>query len=127
MKQKDLAAAVEVSESTVVKWLRGTIPGGQSLNRLAKVLDTTPDALLGPQIGSKPITLARDIANEVKSKGLDARSAQMAFEASLGKIQEEAGVYGTDWKKRALTAEGKLRRLHRTLKRLVQILEVREK
>lgn len=48
MTQRDLAARLGVSEVTVSRWLNGERnPSVQTLKRLAEILGTTPDDLLG--------------------------------------------------------------------------------
>lgn len=123
MKQKELAQQAKVSESTVVKWLRGTIPGAATMNRLCKVLRVTPDSLLEYRPVVDPIKVAKEAADGMQERGLSYRDAQIAFEENVSKMQEAVGEDATDWKHRALTAEGKLRRLSRTLKRLTTITD----
>lgn len=68
MTQRELAAKLGVSEVTVSRWLtegaNGRNPSVQTLQKIAEILDTTPDYLLGKSEASKN-------ANETKSGSID--------------------------------------------------------
>lgn len=68
MTQRELAAKLGVSEVTVSRWLtegaNGRNPSVQTLQKIAEILDTTPDYLLGKSEESKN-------ANETKSGSID--------------------------------------------------------
>ena len=51
LSQEELAARLHVVRQTVSKWEKGrSVPDAELLIRLAEELDTTPAALLGPEL-----------------------------------------------------------------------------
>ena len=48
---RDLATAMKVGENTPARWIRGTIPGGSQLAKLAQTLGVTMEALLRGNLG----------------------------------------------------------------------------
>ncbi len=120
--QKKLAADIGASEASVVKWLKGSMPLGENLNRLAEYFSLHPDYLLNP-------SRYRDYISEVDKEAeaitgtpqqKDAyfnrrlieeadklKVRQEGFEAAMS-LQEQMPVYGEDWRTRCLAAEDQL-------------------
>lgn len=65
MTQRELAARLGVSEVTVSRWMtdgaNGRNPSVQTLQRIAEILGTTPDHLLGKDSQEQKTTSARSV------------------------------------------------------------------
>lgn len=121
--QKQFANEVNVSQATVVKWLKGSQPLGDALNRAAAYFQIHPDYLLNPARYTSPLALAK-----AASEALDGtpEEKQAKFEevvkaetAKLKEIQSggaaDSGITDAQWKRRALAAERKLEKLRSIL------------
>lgn len=127
LNQLQFAAAVQVSQATVVKWLKGSVPKADALNRAANFFGIHPDYLFNPSRYSDPFKIAKEAA--AKISGSD-EEKQMEFERvvkietaklkarqqSIGEGMQASeritqGYDDIDWKKRALVAERKLERI----------------
>ncbi len=122
--QKELAAGVGSSEATIVKWLKGSVPLGPNLNRLADYFGIHPDYLLNPKRYTQLITDAAAEAEAIPDVKRRARAfnekvlqetkrlydRQEGFDAAMT-LREHAAAYGTDWQGRAISAERQLAEL----------------
>lgn len=99
--QKQLAADMDVSQATVFKWLNGTMPGGEKLNRLAAYFGLNPDYLLNPAKYDAPIIIARRVADDTPGTK---EEKQAAFEHALYELTDRLSEE-VDWQARAIEAE----------------------
>lgn len=76
----DLAREAGVSGTTVRQWIRGAIPEGRTLGRLAEVLQVDAQALLRGEI--KPINLPQESTNH-RREGSDAARASDSATAEV--------------------------------------------
>ena len=120
--QKKLAADIGASEASVVKWLKGSMPLGENLNKLASYFSLHPDYLLNPSRYRNYIAAA-DRETEAMLGTPEQKTAhfnrrlmeesgklkvrQEGFEDAMS-LQEEMPVYGENWRTRCLAAEGQL-------------------
>lgn len=132
--QKDFAAAISVSPATVVKWMKGTVPMADALQRAADYFSMHPAHLLHPD---RMTGALRDAAAAAKAhKGTPEekqrifqeharRNTQLASaesrgaEAALSAMSEAQASYESVWKHRALSAEKKLKELKASLAELI--------
>lgn len=123
--QKQFAEVIEVSQPTVVKWLKGTIPKGDALNRAAEYFGLHPDYLLNPGRYRDPFEKAKEAA--ASFQGTEGEK-QLEFERVLKEqtallterqhgweASEKAASTESEWKRRALDAEKQLKKLRAIL------------
>jgi transcriptional regulator with XRE-family HTH domain len=72
--QDDVARACNLSQPAVSKWLKGTVPGGEQLARLADLFGVSADWLLGRD-EKRNVTYAPD---EERVAGMDPPEVQTA-------------------------------------------------
>ena len=112
--QKKLAADIGSSEASVVKWLKGSMPLGENLNKLASYFSLHPDFLLNPkryrdyisqvdkEAEAMPGTPQQKNAhfNRRLMEEVDKlKVRQEGFEAAMS-LQDEMPAYGEDWRTR---------------------------
>lgn len=100
MTQRELASKLGVSEVTVSRWMtdgaNGRNPSIQTLQKIAKILETTPDSLLG-QEGSNVKTMQDKNSNGVNWGAILAGTALtatavigiVALAKAMGKISDK--------------------------------------
>lgn len=120
--QKRLAADLGVSEASIVKWLRGSVPLGNSLTKVAKYFGLHPDYLLNP--GKYRDVIDEANATAEREGRTPAEKDAIFNRLVIGGAQElmnlrEAEDDGVNWRHRALEAERKLEALKRSLVELV--------
>lgn len=131
--QKRLAQEVSVSEPTVVKWLKGSTPFADALNRLASFFGLHPDFLLSPapyklvfeeaareaELIADPVERSRVYNELVRQKTRSLMERQKGYQATDTLMREDAAAYGSeDWKARALRAEASLEELRMQISKL---------
>ena len=123
--QKKLASDIGASEASVVKWLKGSMPLGENLNKLASYFSLHPDFLLNPKRYRDIISEADKEAEAMPGTEQQKNAAfnrrlmvesdklkirQEGFEAAMS-LQEPMPTYGENWRTRCLAAETQLARL----------------
>lgn len=89
--QQDIAVGVGVSQPTVQRWLRGAMPGGGELYRLAKFLGVAVEDLM--------------------DSGLPVTQPMMLRESPPDYMVDDALADVTEIRERAVTLERKLKKL----------------
>jgi transcriptional regulator with XRE-family HTH domain len=95
--QDALAKGVGVSQGAVSGWLNKATPSSDKIAKIAAFMGISAEWLLTGK-AAKPYSLQFMGAGEIESR-----------------LREEMPIYGTDWKTRAIEAEGKLAALKTSL------------
>lgn len=92
MTQRELAARLGVSEVTVSRWMtdgtNGRNPSISTLQKIADILETTPDDLLGKQKPSKDAGNPVDLGAILAGTALTATGI-VALAKAMGKLSEK--------------------------------------